>query len=148
MITEQIDAQTENANAYVKRFRLLEAHVHLAITKGIDCMDMEKMMTSSGNWLLPKENVLEMSTKLVNSPLFLIVLHFAKVVQFQAMPQCLPLEPMTTTGIVVIRTILIQLRDVIVCVKQPPTQTANVALEGMMGTDCIGLKMESTMEVQ
>ena len=61
MISERIDAQMENAIAYVKRFRRLEAHVNLTITKGIDCMDMEKMMTSTGNWLQTKKNVLGMN---------------------------------------------------------------------------------------
>ena len=61
MITERIDAKTKNAGAYAKQFRLLEDHVHFPITKVIGCMDMEKMMTSSGNWLLIRKNVLELN---------------------------------------------------------------------------------------
>ena len=61
MITERIDVKTKNAGAYAKRFRPLEDHVHLLITKVIGCMDMEKMMASPGNWLQTKKNVLEMN---------------------------------------------------------------------------------------
>ena len=129
MISERIDAKTKNAGAYAKQFRLLEDHVHLPITRVIGCMDMENIMTSTGNWLQTKKNVLERNIlKGIFLP-FLSVLHFAK--DLVSMPECLLLEPMTTEQIDAIPT-----KNVSVCVNYLRLLMALVPKKITKGIDC------------
>ena len=87
------------------------------------------MLTSTGNWLLIKKNVLEMNIlKRIFLP-FLIVLNFAKPVLTR--PQCLLLEPMTTEQIDAIPT-----KNVSVCVNWLRLLKALVPKEITKDIDC------------